>query len=278
MFENIRSLDVAEDVYHADTTRISASMLKTAHSKTMAHVWANFLDPERFEIKNPAFDFGSMFHAAILEQGEFDNRFVIVPEGLDRRTKDGKALWSDIEASGKTAIKHAEWQAAQVGISKLLETPFFGKHNPARGLKERAILADGARCKPDLLFVYGTRAVCVDIKTCADVSQWGFSRAAFRLGYHIQAAWYSDMVTALYGVPCEFYFACSEKSAPYLPAVYQASESMIIKGREHYQSAYSRIENAIKSGWFEGYQNDVEEIDLPDYAYIDDEEIELNFE
>lgn len=133
-FDNLRLVspsDLSETDYHADTTRISASMIKTCWSKTPAHVYAQYFDPKRERAIKSSFTFGSMFHAAILEQSEFDNRFVIVPEGIDRRTKDGKTLWVDIEASGKQAIKATEWQAAQAMVEKLMAHSFFAE-NPLR--------------------------------------------------------------------------------------------------------------------------------------------------
>lgn len=270
MFENLRSIDphnLSEEAYHSDTTRVSASMIKTCWSKTPAHVYANFLDPERATEKKASYTFGSMFHAAILEKSEFDNRFVIIPEGIDRRTKDGKALWADIEASGKSAIKQSEWEIAQKMAGNLLVHPFLKENDPVRARKEFPILGDGVRCKPDLLFVYGTCAVCVDLKTCADGSARGFERAAYNFAFHIQAAWYSDMVTTLYGVPCEFYFACVEKTAPHLPVVYRASDAMIASGRVAYTAQYGVIKECMKTGVWPGYGDEVEILDLPEWAY-----------
>ena len=270
MFNNLISIDpqnLSEEDYHSDTARISASMIKTCWMKTPAHVYASYFDPARLTDKKSSFTFGSMFHAAILEKSEFDNRFVIIPDGIDRRTKDGKALWADIEASGKSAIKQAEWEVCQKMAAKLLAHPFLIEHDPVRGSKEFPILGDGVRCKPDLLFVYGKRAVCVDLKSCADASPRGFERASFNFAYHIQAAWYADMVEALYGVPCEFYFACSEKSAPHLPVVYKASDEMIASGRVAYKENLEIIQECLKTGVWPGHGEEVQTLDLPQWAY-----------
>jgi exodeoxyribonuclease VIII len=267
IFTGLKSADnLAENEYHADTSRVSASMIKTCWAKTPAHVYAQYFDPDRELVKKESFTFGAMFHAAILEKSEFDNRFVIIPEGIDRRTKDGKALWADIEASGKSAIKQADWEKSQAMAGNLISHPVFAEHRLQSARKEIAIIGDGVRCKPDLLFVYGTRAVCIDLKTCVDASPRAFERSAFNYGYHIQAAWYSDMVAELYGVPCEFLFACVEKTAPYLPMVYRASESMIESGRNAYLENLDVIRNCMVIGEWPGYSEEVEELNLPEWA------------
>lgn len=271
--------NLSDEKYHGDTTRVSASMLKTCWSKTPAHVYAQHIDPDRevSEIQKAQFAFGQMFHAATLEPEEFDNRFVVLPEGIDYRSKDGKSLKSDIESAGKTPIKYDAWTASQKMMRKLLAHPFFKKHEPKRALKEIAILGDGVRCKPDLLFIYGTHAICVDLKTCADASPYVFERSAYRMGYHIQAAWYSDMVSELYGVPCDFVFGCAEKSVAYIPAFYRASDEMIGLGRKHYMQAWKIIEDCMQSGVWPGYGGEVMELDAPAWAYEADTDDSLVF-
>jgi hypothetical protein len=162
-------------------------------------------------------------------------------------------------------------------VSKLMGHSFFAENDPARAMKEFAILGDGVRCKMDLLFVYGTRAVCVDLKTCVDASPRAFERAAFNYGYHIQAAWYSRMVSDLFGVPCEFYFACAEKTAPYLPMIYRASDAMIASGRDAYQAHWAVIEHCKKTGEWPGYSETVAELNLPEWAQQEEVDESITF-
>jgi len=271
--------ELSDEKYHGDTTRVSASMLKTCWSKTPAHVYAQHIDPDRevSDRQKAQFAFGQMFHAAILEPEEFDNRFVVLPEGIEYRSKDGKGLKADIEAAGKTPIKYDAWNASQKMMGKFLAHPFFKEHDPKRALKEIAIIGDGVRCKPDLLFVYGTHAICVDLKTCADASPYGFERSAYRMGYHIQAAWYSNIVEALYGVKCHFVFGCAEKSVAYIPAFYKASTEMVELGRKHYMQAWGDIRGCVESGVWTGYDSEVMILDAPAWAYEADTDESIGF-
>ena len=51
-----------------------------------------------------------------LAAAKFGAEFVTVPEGLDRRTKEGKALWAELTASGRTPLSHGD--AELIGIQK----------------------------------------------------------------------------------------------------------------------------------------------------------------
>ena len=50
---------------------------------------------------------GSAFHCLVLEPDEFHKRYAVAPEKIDRRTKVGKAAWSEftIKNEGKHLLK-----------------------------------------------------------------------------------------------------------------------------------------------------------------------------
>ena len=71
---------VPENEYHSDTQRISASMVKMMHTKTPAHVYDSYINPDREPIEpTPAMQFGSMVHKAILEPETFDDCYCVMP-------------------------------------------------------------------------------------------------------------------------------------------------------------------------------------------------------
>ena len=51
---------------------------------------------------------GTATHCAILEPERFEIEYVEAP-CVDRRTKDGKALWSELEQSGKIILSSDEY-------------------------------------------------------------------------------------------------------------------------------------------------------------------------
>ena len=58
--------------------------------------------------ETPAMKLGTATHCAILEPERFDIEYIEAPY-IDRRTKDGKALWSELEQSGKIVLTHEEY-------------------------------------------------------------------------------------------------------------------------------------------------------------------------
>ena len=75
--------------YHADTSAISASGLKL-FMRSPAHYYAAYLDPNRVERQpTPAMRLGTATHCAILEPTRFNAEYAVIPESIDRRTKEG---------------------------------------------------------------------------------------------------------------------------------------------------------------------------------------------
>jgi len=256
-------------------------MIKLCNEKTLAHVYHEYFSGEQKE-ETIAMRFGSMFHAAILEQSVFDDRYVIVPEAIKFNTKEGKALKKDIEASGKTAIKETEFKDAKAMAKQLLSSLKECEIDIHQGVWEQPLLIEGARCKPDILirkendFTKDDLAACanennliqiIDLKSCADASPVGFQRAAYRLGYHIQASWYTRIAQILWPKHrIEFIFACVEKKAPYVAQCYKATEELIHAGNLVCYEMAGCINEAIKNNEWPGYFSGMGLLELPDWA------------
>lgn len=95
-----RNLPIEE--YHSGPGISKSALDQIARSP--AHYMAYKAAPHE---PTPAMLLGSVFHAAVLEPGEFDARYCVAPEGIDRRTKVGKEAWAEFEyeANGKEIIK-----------------------------------------------------------------------------------------------------------------------------------------------------------------------------
>ena len=87
----------AED-YRNDEAFSRSQLFKL--SKSPAHFKYALENPE---VETPALAFGTAFHAYVLEKDKFDSEYIVAPK-LDRRTKEGKALAAQIEASGKIPL------------------------------------------------------------------------------------------------------------------------------------------------------------------------------
>ena len=272
-------LDIPEDEYHADTTRISASMIKMMHAKTPAHVYDAFFAPDREQPDSAALDFGKMFHAAVLEPETFDDKYMVMPEGLDRRTNEGKALWADIFASGKQAVADNKFNDVKKMAANIHKLPIWSKIMANNPQFEKTVRTDRKRIRMDI-FVEPCddfpRGLIGDLKSCADASPYRFGYDCHKFGYHIQAAYYRDTVFHASGFkpsfkPAFIILAC-EKTRPFVAKAYELGQIEIDIGWAIADYAYRNLFDCIKSNNWPGYGDEIEPIELPFFAY-DDEEI-----
>lgn len=177
-------VDMSNKQYHA-TPAISASWLKLMN-KSAAHLWNAYINPDRVpSVPTPYMQLGSLAHTLILEPEKLDLEYVIVPEGIDRRSKDGKAFFAEIEASGKTPIKDVDFQHCVKMAEAMRNNVGFMELRRLKHGNERTLFWDddetGLACKmrPDTIVhpckerPYG---VVTDVKTSADASPAGFAR------------------------------------------------------------------------------------------------------
>lgn len=92
---------------------LNASLLKVALSKSPAHAWAAFLDPnrEREEEANQ-FLIGNLFHCRLLEPELFDQRYISFPEDAPKRPT-AKQLEPPKTTMNRATKAYAAWEEAQ---------------------------------------------------------------------------------------------------------------------------------------------------------------------
>lgn len=274
-------LDTPENEYHADTTRISASMIKMMHAKTPAHVYDAFFAPDREQPDSAALDFGRMFHAAVLEPETFDDKYMVMPEGLDRRTKEGKALWADILASGKQAVASDKFNDVKKMAANIHKLPIWSKIMDNNPQFEKTVMTENRRIRMDI-FVEPCddfpRGLIVDLKSCVDASPYRFGYDCNKLGYHIQAAHYCDVVFEVSGFKPDFIILASEKTRPFIAKAYEIGQIELSIGLKLASEAYGRLIECLALEEWPSYGQDIEPIALPTFAYDDEQEITMGDE
>lgn len=107
----------------------------------------------------------------------------------------------------------------------------------------------------------------LDLKTTDDASPATFQKKAYTMGYHIQAAFYSDLVrTVLETDNVEFMFCAMERRRPHGIALYKAGEDMIELGRKQYKKALRTLAYCHQQEHFPGYDTEVRILELPGWA------------
>lgn len=91
------------------------------------------------------------------------------------------------------------------------------------------------KCRTDAITWDGQ--FVVDLKTTDDVSEYGFGRTIAQRRYHVQAAWYLDILQGLYGndAPTGWAIIAAQKKRPFDVAVHELTEDQIQIGRLLYQ-------------------------------------------
>ncbi|MFA5154787.1 MAG: PD-(D/E)XK nuclease-like domain-containing protein, partial [Clostridia bacterium] len=163
------------------------SSLKEVATSPRAYRWRQ--DHPRED--TAALAMGRAVHCAILEPAEFEERYIVRPDGVDLRTKEGKAWRTDAEASGREILTAEQGETVEECVASV------GAHPDVAGLLEGCLVeqvvtwtdpATGVECKGRLDAL--TRRQVIDLKTTRELVR--FESDAARLLYHGQLAWYLD--------------------------------------------------------------------------------------
>lgn len=166
---------------------------------------------------------GSAIHALTLEGEEtYLSQYAVAPQ-CDRRTKEGKAIYADFEASapGKTVITLDEEETIRGCFKSIMA------HNNAKklldeseGQPEVTLMwideATGMPCKARLdRLPDPSKGLVIDLKSTSDASKKGFVRQMCNLSYDLQAAHYLMGCNALNIGAEVFAFVGVQTSKPY---------------------------------------------------------------
>ncbi len=239
---------------------INCSGLKTILQKTPMHFKHQQTEPRK---ETAALKIGSAVHCYTLETIAFNERYVIAPT-LDKRTKDGKAAWAELESSGRIILTEDEGELVMNTARAVLTHPTASKLLD-NGTPETSVFAeiDGVevKCKCDYL---RAGAAIIDLKTTDDVGE--FSRSITKWGYAQQAAWYLDVLEAAGEPVGAFVFVVVEKNAPHAVGIFELSEDWIALGREQNQRALQTYKQCLETdNWF-GYSDSIELLTPPAWA------------
>lgn len=262
--------DMPADEYHAHPAVSKSVLDKIARSPLHCRA---YLDGERAE-PTASMEFGTAFHTAVLEPQRYAEYYTVFSG--DRRTKDGKAAYESILASGRSVIKADDADA-------ILKMAAAIEHHPAA----RELLTSGqpeisvfwrddqtglqCKCRPDW---FRSDGIVVDLKTTDDASPEAFARSISTYRYHVQAAHYME------GTKAErFVFVVVEKKAPYAVAVYELDQLSLEHGMMARRFDLALFDECMRNGRWPGYSEEIQPISLPAWMIgkREEEAIEVSF-
>ncbi len=265
--------DESNEQYHADRSHISKSGLDLI-ARSPAHFRHAQDNPDE---PTPALIFGQAFHAWMENPDAFFNDFAIKPEGIDRRTKNGKIQWAAFceESAGKTIISEEEFSRikamgraveAHPVVATMIHTGQAYREHSLRWTDDKSGVA--CKCRPDLWKTMSDdRMLVADYKTTLDASPAAFSRDLMKYRYGLQAAFYSAGVRAATGLEVAgFIFVVAEKNAPHNVACYVASDEVIRHGEMLMRRDLEKYAECLERDEWPGYSDQLEEVCLPAWA------------
>jgi len=229
-----------------------------------------------------AMRFGTMYHHFILEPDTFYKEYQVVDindrpnKKFGMSAKDNK-FWLATFDNPVSSDTHEQLKAMK---AVLFRHP-YAKSLLTKGEAEASYYCEvdiGAaeplkvRLRPDN--VKHEKRIIVDLKTAKDASVDGFKKDAANLNYHIQAAFYADMMELIMKeeLGYEFFFVAQEKVKPYCFNIFQASPQFRSVGKYEYELLLMLYSWCLEHNKWPGYQvfcqnkYGVNEISLPPWA------------
>ena len=271
--------EMPEDEYHADPVpggSLSSSgarrLLPPSCPALFRHEQLNARPSKR------EFDFGHAAHAKVLGIGAP----IVAVDADDWRTKAAKEGRDQAYADGHTPVLAREVETIDAMAAAIREHPIAAAlFDPDRGGRaEQSIFwvddrhGVWRRARLDWLpqLTPSGRLIIPDYKTTTSAENRAVARKIADLGYHQQAAWYSDAARAMgLAEDVAFVFVFQEKTAPYLVNVVELDGVAMQLGRGLNERALTTYRRCTDSGHWPGYSDDVELVSLPTYAQIQQE-------
>lgn len=268
--------------YHADP--VKGGSLSSSGARRILECPAKF----RWERDHPpasteVFDFGQAAHKLVLGAGPD----VEVVEANSWRTKAAQEKREAAYLAGKVPLLEDEWGQVIDMAQAIRQHPFAAAiFDPSRGAPEQVLVWQDndtgvwRRAMVDFLPTAqeGRRLIVADYKTTYNASPASLARSVANYGYHQQAPWYLDGVTALgLDEAPAFVFVAQEKTAPYLVTVFQLDENALRIGRDLNRRALEIYRDCVTADVWPSYSADVEVIALPRWAERQHEETYVDY-
>ena len=204
--------------------------------------------------KRDSKDFGTAFHCYLLENDQFDKRFVV--KEISLRSEAGKKEYQSILDGGYSVVAPKDFEKMKVMADNVM------LHEASRFVMNS--INEVEKKVEKELFGYPFVGVIdmesdrfiVDLKTCRDASVTAFSRDASNMDYHLQGAIYSSMTDK------RFCWVAVENESPHNVSVFVQSEEAFNIGVSYLQVLVDKFIHW--NGEVQGYSDsEFVELDLP---------------
>lgn len=288
--------DMPAEEYHLRALGIASSGALKLALRSLAHYrhWAQ----TRFDVRNKHLDFGKAYHAFVLEPQHFFRDYVVAPVGAPKRpdersrnaknpqfkTMEAMAFWDDFDRrhAGKAIVSAADYQKIQDMRAALDDEDMIGELPSAilaegeREVSLRWIDADtGLPCRARFDHLHRAMRYGMDLKSCADGTEDGFTRAMVRHAYHLSQAHYLAGAHALEHPLKGYFFLSQETFPPYVATVNEIDSTFEELGFSLWKTSMKRLAQGVATGRWPGYATSptgIRRLSPPAYAFYSDPE------
>lgn len=251
---------------YRDIKALNWSSLRDMAASPLMYQWRQ----EHPRPDTAAMALGRAIHCAVLEPYEFETRYALRPDGLDGRTKEGRAWLADVRERGLEALGVDD--ARTVALVREAVREHEVAHRLLEGcLYEQALtwVLDGIACKGRLDAL--DRGSIVDLKTTRSLAD--FARDFARLSYHGQLAWYADGARLAGAVDADAraYVVAVETSEPYDVAAFVLPDDVLELGRTLYRTLLDLWVSCREADCWPGRHPALTPLELPRWAMAADE-------
>jgi hypothetical protein len=258
--------DVSNDDYHA-APGISSTFLIDCAEYSVAHAKAWKENPQP---ASKAMQFGTLVHMAILEPDLLNQYYRVVPS-TDMRTKEGKACVELARLEGVIAITQETLDKTKAIRQSLLSTQ-TGRSLFDGGYAEQSFFGTDpttellVKAKAD--YINPKYKLLLDIKKTSDGRLWNIKKSIYDYGYRIQAAFYPDVINLAMKqeLVTDVIWVFIEESYPHGVRFIEVKKEWREIGAELYKNALQKYNQAIETGVFPGYEDQIISIDEKDGA------------
>lgn len=212
---------------------------------------------------------GRAVHSAILEPGEFRERWVCYSGRRDKRTKEYQAFLAENE--DKEILSAKEMNHVIQCAAAVRRHPVAMRH--LGGAAEHVVTwldqLTGLRCKARCDLV--APPFHLELKSSARLDDRAFARTAANLGYHVGLAFHHDgLVANGLELDPEPLIIGVETAPPFDVVVFNLPEASMLAGRREYQRLLVKVADCAHDGLWPGRAPDkVVPLVLPDWAFAD---------
>ncbi|MBK5075189.1 PD-(D/E)XK nuclease-like domain-containing protein [Budviciaceae bacterium CWB-B4] len=265
--------DMSSEQYHADEAIGSTSV--KAISVSPANLYFNPFKGSK------AANIGTAIHAALLEPEYFRKAFIFDDSIKSRSSSEYKKLLLTTNEENIFIGNEVETINRMIDASKLNED--FMDYMATPGRSEVSMFTTcpetglKLKCRFDRLSDY--LSYPLDVKSCNDASERGFSVAFGKFHYHVQAAFYLYVLKLVTGRDLnQFCFFAQESKPPYRNCMYYIGEDSLELGRKTMMTALCKLKACVDDDIpkTEGIVLASAEINVPNYLFDDDEDEEVS--